>query len=582
MADFSGIPRPFDVRQAKRTQEEESRRREQATSARNTSSTTVGAGGRLDVDGGDLTILNGGNASVKDGGRFLVEGGGSMDIVDDGEVTVSGQGIDGFTNEPIVSRLKFGNREAVHSWTGLSFLQPGVYLEGETPGNILETPRLTGVINRDGLMTRSGRRPSEGRPANIMEQSSALCTPWSASMGTIRYDSLINVDGEDGLAGREFDSSFSTIPGVANGMVEDVLNQRAYYLNLSADAAMATSGKTGAVLAISSWHMAPSTGWIRVDDGGLIDIQATVGTKTVGITSNVAGKLQLLATDGVNVQGPFTVDGNGVATTALATPTADGLMPKADKAKLNAATAAATANTLVLLDGSGRAKVANPAAAADIANKQYVDAADATLQTAINGKASTAVATSTADGLMPSTDKSKLDGSTPSPTAFRLMQRDAFGRAQVATPAAGGDAATKGYVDALTLRFQLVPGTSLPATVTSAWSNLASNVTVPADLFGAGVPYRISVFGQVQANPTTGLIISLRAVFNGATPAGAKVNGTPGPNNASVQVVGDFLVTTSQAVTVNCQASAPFGGVPRGSGDDAPFFTITVTPYLAL
>lgn len=309
MGSNSLTPRAFDIRQAARAREEEARRREQVTSARNTERTTVSGGGRLDIDGGDLTVKNGGNAVVKDGGRFLVQGGGSMDITDNGEVSVTGQGIDGFTNAPIVSRLKFGNREAVHSWTGLSFMQPGVYLEGEAPGDILDTPRLTGVINRDGLITRSGRRQAEGRPPNIMEQSSSLCTPWTATIGTIRYDSLINWDGEDGLAGREFSSSFSTSPSVASGMVEDVLNKRSYFLNLSADPLMATSGKTGAVLAIKSWHMSPSTGWIRVDDGGLIDIQATVGAKRVGVTSEVAGKLQLLATDGVDVQGPFTVDG---------------------------------------------------------------------------------------------------------------------------------------------------------------------------------------------------------------------------------------------------------------------------------
>jgi hypothetical protein len=48
-------------------------------------------------------------------------------------------------------------------------------------------------------------------------------------------------------------------------------------------------------------------------------------------------------------------------------------MPAADKAKLDAATAAATPNTLMLLDAFGRAKVANPTLATEIANKGYVD-----------------------------------------------------------------------------------------------------------------------------------------------------------------------------------------------------------------
>ena len=50
-------------------------------------------------------------------------------------------------------------------------------------------------------------------------------------------------------------------------------------------------------------------------------------------------------------------------------------MAAADKAKLNAATACATASTLVARDAAGRAQVADPSAGADIATKSYVDAA---------------------------------------------------------------------------------------------------------------------------------------------------------------------------------------------------------------
>jgi hypothetical protein len=50
-------------------------------------------------------------------------------------------------------------------------------------------------------------------------------------------------------------------------------------------------------------------------------------------------------------------------------------MAAGDKAKLDAATAGATASTLMLRDANGRAQVANPSANADVANKSYVDAA---------------------------------------------------------------------------------------------------------------------------------------------------------------------------------------------------------------
>jgi hypothetical protein len=57
-----------------------------------------------------------------------------------------------------------------------------------------------------------------------------------------------------------------------------------------------------------------------------------------------------------------------------ATGSAAGSMSAADKTKLDAATDAATASTLMLRDASGRAKVADPSADTDIANKEYVDA----------------------------------------------------------------------------------------------------------------------------------------------------------------------------------------------------------------
>jgi hypothetical protein len=54
-----------------------------------------------------------------------------------------------------------------------------------------------------------------------------------------------------------------------------------------------------------------------------------------------------------------------------------------------------------------------------------------------------------ANGLQGKADKATIDAATASPTVLSLMRRDAAGRTQVATPAAAGDAATKGYADAL-------------------------------------------------------------------------------------------------------------------------------------
>jgi hypothetical protein len=59
----------------------------------------------------------------------------------------------------------------------------------------------------------------------------------------------------------------------------------------------------------------------------------------------------------------------------LATTSADGVMSSSDKTKLNDATSDATADKLVIRDGSGNIKVATPTEAAHAATKGYVDAA---------------------------------------------------------------------------------------------------------------------------------------------------------------------------------------------------------------
>jgi hypothetical protein len=58
------------------------------------------------------------------------------------------------------------------------------------------------------------------------------------------------------------------------------------------------------------------------------------------------------------------------------------------------------------------------------------------------------LATSSANGLMPSADKAKLDDATSDATSGKLVIRDVSGNIKVATPTDAAHAATKGYVDA--------------------------------------------------------------------------------------------------------------------------------------
>lgn len=95
---------------------------------------------------------------------------------------------------------------------------------------------------------------------------------------------------------------------------------------------------------------------------------------------------------------------------AAATSGANGFMPSTDKAKLDAATSSPTVSTVMMRDANGRAQVAAPSAAADIARKDTVDAVQANLDAHIgSGGSAHAVATTSTAGFMSSTDKAKLD-----------------------------------------------------------------------------------------------------------------------------------------------------------------------------
>jgi len=112
----------------------------------------------------------------------------------------------------------------------------------------------------------------------------------------------------------------------------------------------------------------------------------------------------------------------------LASATAPGRMSASDKAKLDSATSAATASTLVQRDASGRFKAAAPAAADDVARKLEVDAHTAVIATI--GAAghvqlnSNTDSTSTTQAATPSAVKAAYDlASTAKSTADAAMPK---------------------------------------------------------------------------------------------------------------------------------------------------------------
>lgn len=125
----------------------------------------------------------------------------------------------------------------------------------------------------------------------------------------------------------------------------------------------------------------------------LADGQAFVSITTIRDKTYTGGALQIAAPyagDGISVPLGYRTFSSGgtdwnpwqnIATTAVATSSANGLMPAADKAKMDAATSSGTASTLLLRDTGGSATLntlivsSAPSNVAHATRKDYVDTA---------------------------------------------------------------------------------------------------------------------------------------------------------------------------------------------------------------
>ena len=85
----------------------------------------------------------------------------------------------------------------------------------------------------------------------------------------------------------------------------------------------------------------------------------------------ITGKSKWYEAPSINLETVAQHIGSGTHTNA--TQSVAGFMSAADKKKLDGATPENTTNTVILRDSNGRAKVSNPNASNDIANKDYVD-----------------------------------------------------------------------------------------------------------------------------------------------------------------------------------------------------------------
>lgn len=209
---------------------------------------------------------------------------------------------------------------------------------------------------------------------------------------------------------------------------------------------------------------------------------------------------------------------------------------------INAASAA-TPEAVVLRDASGRAKVAAPAAADDIARKAEVDArAPATRKIVVT-------APLTGGGDLTADRGIGINASSAS-TANSVILRDAAGRAQVAAPVASADIARKAEVD-----------------------NLADALAFP---WGAAKLYQTPVLVHHAGK----VWLWLRASGPGVAGVGAKTPGAGGSEAYWQSLLNEYYLFY-QLVTTSTSWTCPADGVWRftvGGAGGAGGYVNTVSP----
>lgn len=216
------------------------------------------------------------------------------------------------------------------------------------------------------------------------------------------------------------------------------------------------------------------TNW-GMNDTIMPDDMNQIGQEINNATNRIDDKVDKVSGKGLSTNDYTTVEKTKLAGIAAgaqvnpgaATASAAGLMSAADKNKLDGVAAgaqvnpgAATTSTAGLMSAADKSKLDGVAAGAnnythpathppsiisqDSSNRFVTD----TEKAAWNAKASTAIATGSANGLMPAADKAALNAATNAATASTLVKRDSAGRMKAAAPAAADDVARKSETDA--------------------------------------------------------------------------------------------------------------------------------------
>jgi len=281
-----------------------------------------------------------------------------------------------------------------------------------------------------------------------------------------------------------------------------------------------------------------------VEDNNILDGEVTLAKLPDGVfTANVAGRAKL-ANGFVNAAKVAADVATQAELDAHAALTAAGT---------HGSTTAATADKLVHRDAAGRAKVAAPGAATDIALKSTVTADIATHQaltsphsavsaaTALRlivrdaaGRAKVAAPGAATDIALKSTVTADIathaaltspHSATANPTASRLIVRDGVGRAAVAAPAAADDIARKDTVDAV--QTNLNTHAALTAAGTHGSTTAATaNKLVHRDAAGRAKVVAPAVAGDIALKSTVTADIATHAALTAAGTHGSTVAAT--------------------------------------------------------
>ncbi|UVI28157.1 hypothetical protein [Paenibacillus spongiae] len=210
---------------------------------------------------------------------------------------------------------------------------------------------------------------------------------------------------------------------------------------------------------------------------------------TTGVQSKINAAITGLNFTAENILDKLkTIDGHG---SGLDADLLDGMQPAV----------VVTPNTIIQRDPDGRAKVAAPATADDIARKAETDAAlsaaqaaqtkaDAALPAASYTAADVLGKLKSVDGNGSGLDADLLDGMQPAKagTPNTIMQRDADGRAKAAAPVAADDIARRAEIEAPPFVTTTGTGTAYLADFTPPYSTLTAGtrITIKAHLTNTG------------------------------------------------------------------------------------------------